>query len=154
MMCAPSGLPSMNHGQRVRFLYKAILQLHRALPPDLRELGNKFVREEFRKHIKSPPEFTGPFMVEWSVGFLVSPVYATQISCFAVRRYAVELSKQVRDLPRAPSTNQSVDKAAGIIGADLDESKINHFSEAQLQQLLALAKAIHCPPSEGQSEAS
>ncbi|KAF6771018.1 hypothetical protein AHF37_09970 [Paragonimus kellicotti] len=135
MMCPPSGLTNMNHGQRVRFLYKAILQLHRALPPDLCELGNKFVREEFRKHLKSAPEFTGPFMVEWS-------------------RYAVELSKQVRDLPRVLSSNQTVNKPAGLIGADLEESKINHFSEAQLQQLLALAKAIHCPPSEGQSETS
>ncbi|GAA52464.1 Succinate dehydrogenase assembly factor 3, mitochondrial [Clonorchis sinensis] len=115
-----SNFTSLTHPQRVRYLYKSILRLHRALPPDMAELGNRYVREEFRKHKNSSPEFIHSFMVEWS-------------------RYAVELSKQVRNLPRSDSEEYV------NIGKVLDESQLKYFNEAQLEQLLELAKEIHSP---------
>ncbi|CAL8076954.1 unnamed protein product [Calicophoron daubneyi] len=123
-MCPNPVLASMNHAQRVRFLYKAILQLHRALPPELAELGNKYVREEFRKHKNAKPEFIRSFMVEWS-------------------RYATELAEQVKDLPRMTS-GKDKDKPLNI-GKALDEADLNRFSEAQMKQLFELAKEIHDP---------
>lgn len=39
-----------NHVQRVRILYKSILKLHRGLPTEVQELGNQYVRDEFKRH--------------------------------------------------------------------------------------------------------
>ncbi|TGZ62446.1 hypothetical protein CRM22_007432 [Opisthorchis felineus] len=121
-----SNFASLTHPQRVRYLYKAILRLHRALPPDMAELGNRYVREEFQKHKNSPPEFIRSFMVEWS-------------------RYAVELSKQVRYLPRSDS------EGCVYLGKVLDESQLKYFNEAQLKQLLELAKEIHSPTNSSEA---
>ncbi|XP_032944835.1 succinate dehydrogenase assembly factor 3, mitochondrial isoform X2 [Rhinolophus ferrumequinum] len=38
------------HVSRVRALYRRILLLHRVLPPDLKALGDQYVKDEFRKH--------------------------------------------------------------------------------------------------------
>ncbi|KER30659.1 hypothetical protein T265_03006 [Opisthorchis viverrini] len=244
-----SNFASLTHPQRVRYLYKLILRLHRALPPDMAELGNRYVREEFRKHKNSPPAFIRSFMVEWSDASTVIELTASSLSprfrlrtsgdaettaagyagvsivlseqveaslldwipvdsrLYAVRlatsaresrgsevrrtpfilsayaltdcsfelakdsfydalgaplqqaessdifvvvgnmnaqRYAIELSKQVRNLPRSDS------KECVYLGKVLDESQLKYFNEAQLEQLLELAKEIHSPakPSE------
>ncbi len=55
------------HLARVRFLYKSILRLHSGLPPELRALGDLYVKEEFRKHKTAEANFIGPFMNEWTV---------------------------------------------------------------------------------------
>lgn len=39
-----------SHVQRVRILYKSILKLHRGLPTEIKELGDNYVRDEFRRH--------------------------------------------------------------------------------------------------------
>nr|XP_051676976.1 succinate dehydrogenase assembly factor 3, mitochondrial-like [Oryctolagus cuniculus] len=39
-----------SHGSKVRALYRRILQLHRVLPPDLKALGDQYVKDEFRRH--------------------------------------------------------------------------------------------------------
>ena len=39
-----------SHVQRVRILYKSILKLHRGLPTEMKELGDQYVRDEFRRH--------------------------------------------------------------------------------------------------------
>lgn len=39
-----------SHAQRARILYKSILKLHRGLPIEVRDLGNQYVRDEFRRH--------------------------------------------------------------------------------------------------------
>ncbi len=62
-------LEQMSHPERVRFLYKVILRTHRALPPQLRAIGDSYVREEFKKHKKCEPQYVGPFMMEWTVSF-------------------------------------------------------------------------------------
>uniref|UniRef100_A0A8C9UKE0 Succinate dehydrogenase assembly factor 3 n=1 Tax=Spermophilus dauricus TaxID=99837 RepID=A0A8C9UKE0_SPEDA len=42
-------MPGM-HVSRVHSLYRRILQLHRVLPPDLKSLGDQYVKDEFRRH--------------------------------------------------------------------------------------------------------
>ncbi len=55
------------HRANVRKLYKTILRLHRALPSEIRELGDQYVRDEFRRHKTIEKEYVAPFMLEWSV---------------------------------------------------------------------------------------
>lgn len=66
-MCKHLSIAELNHPQRVRLLYKSILLLHKGLPSEIAELGNQYVKEEFRRHKDAAPEFVGPFMIEWSV---------------------------------------------------------------------------------------
>ncbi|VDN23802.1 unnamed protein product [Dibothriocephalus latus] len=60
------GKEIMTHPERVRFLYKLILRLHRSLPTEMRMVGDKYVKEEFNKHKNADKQFVGPFMIEWS----------------------------------------------------------------------------------------
>jgi len=48
-------------------LYRAILQSHRrSLPPQLKKLGDEYVRAEFRLHKKvEKPDVLGKFFAEW-----------------------------------------------------------------------------------------
>ncbi|NXP08893.1 SDHF3 factor, partial [Thinocorus orbignyianus] len=46
-------------------LYRRILLLHRALPPALRALGDRYVKEEFRKHKAAGPAEAQRFLREW-----------------------------------------------------------------------------------------
>jgi len=39
-----------SHVQRVRILYKSILKLHRGLPNEIKEIGDQYVRDEFKRH--------------------------------------------------------------------------------------------------------
>lgn len=39
-----------SHVQRVRILYKSILKLHRGLPTEVQQLGDQYVRDEFKRH--------------------------------------------------------------------------------------------------------
>ncbi|CAH8530360.1 unnamed protein product [Schistosoma bovis] len=117
------------HSQRVRFLYKFILTLHRSLPSHLREIGDKYVKTEFKKHKDVKPEFVQPFMVEWT-------------------KYAVELSMQIQQSIR--NSNNKIGEKDKIkmnkeeaLGKPLDETSLNYFSETQLNQLLTLAKEIY-----------
>jgi len=55
------------HVKRVRFLYKAILRLHRGLPEDVQNLGNVYVKDEFRRHKKCNPAEAEEFMKQWTV---------------------------------------------------------------------------------------
>lgn len=48
-----------------RFLYRRILRLHRALPPALRDLGDRYVKEEFRRHKAAGPAEAQRFLREW-----------------------------------------------------------------------------------------
>lgn len=58
------------HRLTVLRLYKTILRLHQSLPYELKELGNQYVRDEFRRHKTAQPEFVTNFMVEWSVSII------------------------------------------------------------------------------------
>ncbi|CAF0809529.1 unnamed protein product [Rotaria sordida] len=61
----------VQHRLTVLRLYKTILRLHRSLPHELRELGNQYVRSEFRRHTNAKPEFVPNFMLEWSVSIVL-----------------------------------------------------------------------------------
>ncbi len=51
-------------------LYRSILKAHsRVLATDLRQLGDAYVREEFKRHKAAKPEFVAAFMQEWQ-GYL------------------------------------------------------------------------------------
>ena len=52
--------------ERALRLYRAILREHRrSLPDEMREVGDKFVRHEFRLHKKASPEIAGGFLRGW-----------------------------------------------------------------------------------------
>ena len=51
----------------VRKLYKTILKLHRGLPPELAYMGDRYVKDEFKRHKKATPEQTLTFMESWAV---------------------------------------------------------------------------------------
>lgn len=52
-------------GLRGLKLYAGILRAHRALPPQMRALGDSYVREEFKKHRKADAKFLAAFFREW-----------------------------------------------------------------------------------------
>uniref|UniRef100_A0A7S2G7W5 Succinate dehydrogenase assembly factor 3 n=1 Tax=Octactis speculum TaxID=3111310 RepID=A0A7S2G7W5_9STRA len=54
---------------RALSLYRSILRGHRTLPAEMRELGDKYVRSEFRQHQAASPEFLETFFSEWE-GYL------------------------------------------------------------------------------------
>ncbi|XP_009451932.1 succinate dehydrogenase assembly factor 3, mitochondrial isoform X1 [Pan troglodytes] len=53
------------HVSRVRALYKRVLQLHRVLPPDLKSLGDQYVKDEFRRHKTVGSDEAQRFLQEW-----------------------------------------------------------------------------------------
>ena len=55
-------------------LYRTILKLHRKLPKgnfdffkqkELQQIGDGYVKQEFRAHKSVEKEFIGPFLTEW-----------------------------------------------------------------------------------------
>ncbi|VDM01189.1 unnamed protein product [Schistocephalus solidus] len=83
----------MTHPERVRFLYKMILRLHRSLPTEMRLVGDKYVREEFRKHKTAEKQFVGPFMIEWSLIF----IHGTSLVLIEVNRRVSGSSSEEED---------------------------------------------------------
>lgn len=61
------------HIFRVKTLYKTILKLHRGLPLEVQELGNNYVKDEFRrhKHLDRNSKQTIGFMFGWTVSCFV-----------------------------------------------------------------------------------
>ncbi|XP_053409920.1 succinate dehydrogenase assembly factor 3, mitochondrial isoform X2 [Nycticebus coucang] len=55
------------HVSRVRTLYRLILQLHRVLPPDLKALGDQYVKDEFRRHKAVGSDEAQRFLQEWEI---------------------------------------------------------------------------------------
>lgn len=55
------------HILRVRRLYKLIFRMHRALPPELRIMGDNYARDEFKRHKKCNPDEAKVFLNEWTV---------------------------------------------------------------------------------------
>ncbi|XP_065355197.1 succinate dehydrogenase assembly factor 3, mitochondrial [Calliphora vicina] len=106
----------LSHPQKVRILYKTVLRLHRGLPDELRELGDKYVKDEFRRHLKCTPMEAQLFMTEWA-------------------KYAVTISQQLglRGKPK------------GTIGDELDAQTVEMLKDdqaVQLYELMLAAKGI------------
>ncbi|CAJ0929484.1 unnamed protein product, partial [Mesorhabditis belari] len=89
-------------------LYKQILRLHYGLPAPVREMGDQYVRDEFRRHIKAEPAQAMVFLHEWT-------------------HYYSDLSKQLHGKG-----------LRGNLGKDMQNEQFDHFSEEQLHQLLEL----------------
>ncbi|XP_034487147.1 succinate dehydrogenase assembly factor 3, mitochondrial [Drosophila innubila] len=107
----------LSHPQRVRLLYKTILRLHRGLPTELRVLGDNYVRDEFRRHLKCNPMEAQLFMTEWA-------------------RYASTITEQVglRGKPK------------GELGEQLDAEAVEMLKDdqvVQLYELMLAAKGLH-----------
>lgn len=64
-MRSTRGAMPARHVSRVRALYRRILLLHRALPPDLKALGDQYVKDEFRRHKTVGSDEAQRFMQEW-----------------------------------------------------------------------------------------
>ncbi|EDW59494.1 succinate dehydrogenase assembly factor 3, mitochondrial [Drosophila virilis] len=105
-------MSQLTHPQRVRLLYKTILRLHRGLPTELRALGDNYVRDEFRRHLKCNPMEAQLFMTEWA-------------------RYASTITKQLglRGKPK------------GELGEPLDAQSVEMLKDDQVVQLYELMLA-------------
>ncbi|GCB72757.1 succinate dehydrogenase assembly factor 3, mitochondrial [Scyliorhinus torazame] len=104
---------------RVRALYKRILLVHRLLPPNLRVLGDRYVREEFRRNRVAGVQEANRFMEEWEA-------------------YADLLQEQVTQSVMSPMQSAPY-------GADLTANKLNNFSGEQIGQLYELMQEATKP---------
>ncbi|XP_026500276.1 succinate dehydrogenase assembly factor 3, mitochondrial [Vanessa tameamea] len=101
------------HVSRVRTLYKLIFRVHRALPPELRILGDNYAREEFKRHKNCNPQEANIFLNEWT-------------------DYAINLAKQMKPLHQAKRKT---------VGKYLNPKLLDHMTDEQLVQLYELHKA-------------
>ncbi|NWU06406.1 SDHF3 factor, partial [Cephalopterus ornatus] len=94
----------------VRRLYRRLLQLHRALPPALRDLGDRYVKEEFRRHRAAGPAEAQRFLREWE---------------------ATLIQQQINE-------DKQNSREKTIYGIQLTEEKLNDFRDEQIGQLKEL----------------
>ncbi|KAM5255799.1 succinate dehydrogenase assembly factor 3, mitochondrial [Ctenodactylus gundi] len=104
---------------RVRSLYRRILQLHRALPPDLKALGDQYVKDEFKRHKTVGSEEAKRFLQEWEA-------------------YAAILWQQA-------SENRQNTTEKACFGTSLSEDKLNDFRDEQIGQLQELMQEATKP---------
>ncbi|XP_024432975.1 succinate dehydrogenase assembly factor 3, mitochondrial [Desmodus rotundus] len=107
------------HVSRVRALYRRILLLHRVLPPDLKALGDRYVKDEFRRHKMVGSDEARRFMQEWEA-------------------YAAVLWQQTKE-----NRQNSTEKAC--FGISLPEEKLNDFRDEQIGQLQELMQEATKP---------
>ncbi|XP_070225917.1 succinate dehydrogenase assembly factor 3, mitochondrial isoform X1 [Bos mutus] len=115
------------HVSRVRALYRRILLLHRVLPPDLKDLGDRYVKDEFRRHKTAGSKEAERFLQEWEL-LLFSHTAA----------YAAVLWQQANE-----SRQNSTEKAC--FGISLPEEKLNDFRDEQIGQLQELMQEATKP---------
>ncbi|XP_021243382.1 succinate dehydrogenase assembly factor 3, mitochondrial [Numida meleagris] len=106
----PGGMGPQAGG--ARGLYRRILQLHRALPPALRDLGDRYVKEEFRKHKAAGPAEAQRFLREWE-------------------NYAALIWQQINE-------DKQNSRRKTVFGIQLTEEKLNDFRDEQIGQLKEL----------------
>ncbi|KAF1512057.1 Succinate dehydrogenase assembly factor 3, mitochondrial, partial [Eudyptes filholi] len=103
-----------------RGLYRRILLLHRALPAALRALGDRYVKEEFRKHKAAGPAEAQRFLREWEAS-----------ARRPARNYAALIQQQINE------DKQNL-KEKAVYGIQLTEEKLNDFRDEQIGQLKEL----------------
>ncbi|XP_075991190.1 succinate dehydrogenase assembly factor 3 [Anticarsia gemmatalis] len=108
------------HVLRVRRLYKLIFRVHRALPPELRIMGDNYARDEFKRHKNCNADEAKIFLNEWT-------------------DYAITLAKQMKPLQQAKKKK---------VGEYMDPNLLDHMTEDQLIQLYELHKAATDPGDE------
>ncbi|OXB84750.1 UNVERIFIED_CONTAM: hypothetical protein H355_001227 [Colinus virginianus] len=115
----PGGLGPRAGG--ARGLYRRILLLHRALPPALRELGDRYVKEEFRKHKAAGPAEAQRFLREWEASARGSEIL----------NYAALIWQQINE-------DKQNSRKKAVFGIQLTEEKLNDFRDEQIGQLKEL----------------
>ena len=60
------GIPRLFAVQR---LYRRVLKLHRYMPEEIRNLGDEYAKDEFRRHRGANQIQAFEFMKEWKVRF-------------------------------------------------------------------------------------
>lgn len=82
----PRGTMPGAHVSRVRALYRRILLLHRVLPPDLKALGDQYVKDEFRRHKTVGSAEAQRFLQEWEASdcplYFALPLGSLEVSWF------------------------------------------------------------------------
>ncbi|XP_077159321.1 succinate dehydrogenase assembly factor 3, mitochondrial [Paroedura picta] len=108
------------HVSRVRTLYRKILQLHRALPLELKTLGDQYVKDEFRRHKSVGSAEAQRFLQEWE-------------------NYATMLGEQTHQKENDSSPNKP------RFGSHLPEEKLEALRDEQLGQLQELMQEATKP---------
>ncbi|NWR66718.1 SDHF3 factor, partial [Bucorvus abyssinicus] len=103
-----------------RGLYRRILLLHRALPVALRALGDRYVKEEFRKHKAAGPAEAQRFLREWEAS-----------ARRPAENYAALIQQQINE------DKQNL-REKTVYGIQLTEEKLNDFRDEQIGQLKEL----------------
>ncbi|KAM9697678.1 succinate dehydrogenase assembly factor 3, mitochondrial isoform 1-T1 [Dama dama] len=129
------------HVSRVRALYRRILLLHRVLPPDLKDLGDQYVKDEFRRHKTAGSKEAERFLQEWELLWDCDPCFfclpsdgGRQEAC----AYAAVLWQQANE-----NRQNSTEKAC--FGISLPEEKLNDFRDEQIGQLQELMQEATKP---------
>ncbi|CAD5124199.1 DgyrCDS12499 [Dimorphilus gyrociliatus] len=104
-----------SHVRQVRFLYKSILRLHKSLPEDLKYLGDKYVKEEFKLHKKAEKPQVDVFLKAWAI-------------------YARDLADQMKLKQK---------KVKPDIGKGFTEKSLEYLSDDQVVQLYQLFDEIN-----------
>lgn len=58
-------MPPSVETRQVINLYKTILRLHQRLPPTLQQIGDEYVKSEFRRHKNASASFVNDFLRQW-----------------------------------------------------------------------------------------
>jgi len=107
--------------RRALSLYKAVLRAHqRYLPHEMRQLGDAYVKSEFRLHRTAKPEQAVDFFREWST-------YLEHVEQTGRKNQATDAGLL-----------DSADSIANQFGRDVDDDTRASFSEEQLAQLQKL----------------
>ncbi|XP_032831413.2 succinate dehydrogenase assembly factor 3, mitochondrial isoform X2 [Petromyzon marinus] len=110
-------MPAVRHATRVRCLYRRLLQLHRHLPVEMAELGDRYVKDEFRRNKTAGPRLAEQFLAEWEA-------------------YATTLHTQVTQDPGRVIRP----------GAYLNDEHLSNLREEQVEQLYELMQATTAAP--------
>ncbi|XP_048694165.1 succinate dehydrogenase assembly factor 3, mitochondrial isoform X1 [Lepidochelys kempii] len=136
--------PLAPHVSRVRALYRRILLLHRALPLELKALGDEYVKEEFRRHRSVGPADAQRFLREWEFTLhhkmlsLASSPAVSQIPTMPCQIYAETLWQQA-------NKDRQNSRKKTCFGIPLTEEKLNDFHNEQIRQLQELMQEATKP---------
>lgn len=117
----------LTHQQSVRLLYRSVLRLHRALPADMRALGDQYAKDEFRRHKQASPEETAVFMTNWAE-------YVQQLHR--------QLSAAVNTSSTAPLINTVHQQLTKRLGVHLSQQQLDQLADHQVLQLHELLKEV------------
>lgn len=112
-------------GSRGRNLYRSLLLAHKKyLPTEMRELGDAYVKSEFRLHKSAKPEHLPMFFAEWEK-------YLEQLAMTGRAQESIHMGSLDKELSKG-AEKQSVFQFGVDLPSDLE------LTDEQLQQLKKL----------------